>query len=382
MKLEIEAKNLNECLRMAIQAINKNCPFPILQNAYIEAFNNKIEIVCSDYETEIKVIADCIKVKEQGKCCIPAKEFLQIVSNFTGKVKIAVNSETQVVSISSGKSRYKLNGLLTEEFTFLPYTIANFSLLLPSTAVANVFPQLLVAVAKNDLNPVFTGVLMSIRNEFANFLSTDKHQMVWWQYQYSEDGTQNKNEAQNEFYDVIIPGQFIQELVNLASAEEEFFLVDFSNEQIEFTSKKFSIKGRLLVGSFPKTDAVISTTKNYLNNFSFRKDDCLEALKRLSTVAKNDYSRIQLKTKENLVISAKADCIGEAEEIVQLQESEGELHSFYRLDQIYPILSSFKNSEIISIYFDGARQPIVFWGGNDDHGIAILLPITGYGHKA
>src|SRR5690625_3684831 len=122
MEIIIRKDVLNESLRKVARAINSRPVVPVLSGVHISANNDEVIITGSDSNLSIRTIIkndeenESLEIIKDGNIVLPAKELLGISRSMPEQeISIAVQ-EGLKVRISSGKSKFTLNGIDGDEY--------------------------------------------------------------------------------------------------------------------------------------------------------------------------------------------------------------------------------------------------------------------------
>ena len=119
MRFSIQRENLLNPLQLIIGVVERRQTKPILSNILVKVSNESLWLTSTDCEIEIigntKLDVDVI---EPGETTVPARKFSDICRALPNEANIDFNfdAENQKVLIRSGKSRFTLKTLPTDEF--------------------------------------------------------------------------------------------------------------------------------------------------------------------------------------------------------------------------------------------------------------------------
>ena len=119
MKIKVKRELLVRTVQTLENIISAKATLPILTNILIEAQKDKLKMVATDLKIRMTMTIPA-EVKEEGNITIPAKKFGEIIRNLSGEELDISVSNKNVVSIKSGKCKFRISGLSTEEFPQLP----------------------------------------------------------------------------------------------------------------------------------------------------------------------------------------------------------------------------------------------------------------------
>ncbi|MDE7172845.1 MAG: DNA polymerase III subunit beta, partial [Helicobacter sp.] len=89
---------------------------------------SKEQLICyaTDFEMGLQLCSKDITTKQEGRITANAKKLLDIVRNLKSNTPINLKADENILTISQGKSHFKLPSFIAEEFpTFPNYEDAN-----------------------------------------------------------------------------------------------------------------------------------------------------------------------------------------------------------------------------------------------------------------
>src|SRR5690349_19019344 len=112
MKFTITRESLQQGLGAVAGSIPTRSTLPVLSNILIEAEDGVVRMSGTDLDTGVSVRVPA-EVAEPGAITAPAKKLQEIARELPGSVEITTQGDS--ISITSGRTRFKLNGLPRDE---------------------------------------------------------------------------------------------------------------------------------------------------------------------------------------------------------------------------------------------------------------------------
>src|SRR5688500_19720527 len=118
MKVSITRERLQEGLAAVSGSIPTRTTLPVLSNLLLEADSSGLRLSGTDLDTavSIRVPAD---VETAGAITAPARK-LQEIARELPPAPVGLAAQGDAITISSGRSRFRLNGLARDEFPAFP----------------------------------------------------------------------------------------------------------------------------------------------------------------------------------------------------------------------------------------------------------------------
>lgn len=251
MKLVCSKPQLVDIINTVQRAIAPKTALPILECIKIDASGdgnvvftgNNIDI-CIEYNSQCQV-------SEGGTIALASKMFGEIVRKLPdGDVTISVNPSNYVTKISSGSSKFNIQGIAPDEFPDAPILDEKFRFSLSQSSLKRLIRKTIAFIAQNEgKKPVLTGALFEIKNNYLNVVASDGHRLAVVKEEIKESVDNNK---------LIVPGMTLRELIKILKDEDEKVEIIVSDRTVLFDFGNFQLYSRLLDGEFLKYEAIIS----------------------------------------------------------------------------------------------------------------------------
>ncbi len=370
MKITCQTHHLKEILRLASRGVKKTSPIPVLHNIRLatDAVLG-LSLTSTDYELEVHCLLGCM-VEEEGAVTVPAKQFMEIVASAAGSEVVITADENFRVIIKSGRSRHVLHGINPSEFPSLPETTDEEGLFLPAPLLRDMFAKVLHAVSKEDTRPGMTGALFTVKGTAARLAATDTYRLAI--YDLSFDADTGRDCA------TLIPKRTLAEMLHfLTGDDEEEVELRIDESQIEFRTRFYTVKSRLLAGQFPNIERVIELVGQNEQVVSVSRNPLIETLKRTEIVARDDAHRFKWQiTGTELCLSAQALDLGESADILEIcgPSTPDDISLWFRADQMLEALQAF-DSETVSFLYQSPQRPLLMFPPEGAY-FEILMPVV------
>jgi DNA polymerase-3 subunit beta len=363
MNLSIQRKCLHAGLQSATRAVTSRSSLPILANVLLEAVGGTLRLRGTDLELTIERILDGVDVKTPGGACLPAKTLCDIVAALPDGLVTLSTDEQHVVTITCGKSVYRINSLPAVEFPPTPEVALVARFVIGTDILRRALQRTLMAVSRDDTRPVLTGVLIAASGDVCRFVATDTHRLAI--------DTSPLVDAPEVA--AIIPGRAMRELVPLL-ADAEFCRMELGEHEATFSIGATKVTTRLIEGKFPNYERVIP--KEHTFKLTLDAAELKRTVKRASIVAREDANRLKFFCDSyKLDISSSSGQLGECSEEVAC-EHEGDadlefhLNATYFLDTLDAV-----GGDTVSLEGTGALSPMVVRDVKDESGLVVIMPM-------
>lgn len=311
MKLTIDRTDLQNVLKKAISATEKKSALPILSNFLIQAKEDKLIIEGTDLEVHVRVSVFA-KIEEEGTACVNAKKLTDIARLLPNE-KVDIKLEENSLKIKSGKTKYSLPVVPSEDFPQMYPFPEESSFLVSGSSLQDAIGKTLYAASKEESRYALQGALFKTKDGNIDVVATDGHRLAL----YTIEKTGN-SEVDIE---VIIPQKALNELKKLLTGMEDVEMAA-TNQYAFFKSQEWLLMTRLLEGAFPDYTQVIP--KEFTIEITLDKKQLIDAVKRVSAVVEGDTKPIKFSLKENkLELTSFSQEYGEAVDEIDISY-EGE----------------------------------------------------------
>ena len=371
MKVTLPRSELLSGIQLVQTAAEKKSTMPILANVLITASEGNISIASTDLEITSTATLPAT-VKTRGSTTINARIFLDIVKELPeGEVALTL-SENERLEIACQRSRFKVNGVSSEEYPGLPGMSLQASGKVLATELSQMIDKTLYAVSADETRFNLSGVCFEAiegdkKNEKSlRLVATDGHRLSLITRPFQ--GLKLKER-------VIVPRRGLIEVkklldtvgdVQVGLALEEGFLV--------IESPKYRLAVRLIEGEFPDYTQVIPQGKGV--PAVIETGPLNQALRRVVLLATDKTKCIKLDfSSENLKISSSSPELGEAREELPVTYKGKDISVGFNARYLLDFLGSVGESKEMTIELHGELGPGRLLTEEDDGYLAIIMPM-------
>lgn len=378
MKISIDRSSLLSAIQNVQRAVSTKTTIPILSGIKIAADQNGLKMTATDLETGIETSLPAnlnneqlVQVIEEGAIVLSARYLSEIVRKLPdSSVEMEVKPNYLTV-IRSGSSEFNLHGLHAEEFPRLPQVSGNQVFSIPALVLKEMIRQTVAAVSTEEIRPVLTGVVMSLKDGQLNFVATDSHRLA-------QRGAAVEAPAELSFANVIVPGKSLSELGRLLPDNDVLVDVVIADNQILFKMEFTQFYSRLIDGQYPDTTRIIPAS--FKTEFKIGSKNFLDAVERAALIARdNDNNVVRLNVKlDQIEISSNSPDVGKLSETLIPSSCSGEelliaFNAKYLIDALRVV-----DSEEIVIEFTGSMSPFLIKQLDNPNYLHLILPVRIY----
>ncbi|MDE7317188.1 MAG: DNA polymerase III subunit beta [Helicobacter sp.] len=245
---------------------------------------SKEQLICyaTDFEMGLQLCSKEITTKQEGRITANAKKLLDIVRNLKNNTPINLKADENILTISQGKSHFKLPSFIAEEFpTFPSYEDAN-ELDITFADLSHDFKKISPTIDTNNQRVEITGMLFAFTKEKIDIVGTDTKRLGII--------THPSGNTETSF---IIPKQAVLELQKLDFEPDT--KVYQTPTILVLKDSKAQCFVRLINGHYPQYEKIIPTS--FTHEITLPRDQFLESIRLIETLS----NIIELKIKGNEV---------------------------------------------------------------------------------
>lgn len=352
MKFSCEASELKKGLNIAQKAITGKTATPIMSGIYLAAQENKLILRGSDLNISIETQVD-VKVEEPGAVLINAKIISDLMGKLTGEVTLY--EEGREVFVKAGDLNiYNMPKMNVDDYPAFPELDAKEKIEMTDAAFADLVYMTEFACATDDSRPLFTGILMEVKEGKITFVGTNTHRLA----------IKSKDIKANDLT-CVIPAKVLSEIRNIAQnfSDPQTITLGILYNQIMLSVGDTKVVTRLFDGRFPDYRRVIP--KTFTLSAQVIRQDLITILDRVVLFSKaTDHSTVRMNFSGNkLQITASGTDIGSAKEEIPCEMDGNELKIAFNASYIMDVLKH-SDTEKVTFRLNSALTPGIVDNGD------------------
>jgi len=311
MKLKVNREDMQKALQNIQGIAEKKTTMPILSHFLLKAAKTT-SIMATDLDIAFTGPLKA-EILEKGNLCIPARKLFEIAKEVEEDILLE-SQENNWLTVSSGKSTFKLMGLPAEDYPKLPDISRTEELKIETQTLKNMIEKTAYAAGDSETRYVLNGLLLHFIPKKKNIeliiVGTDGHRLALI--------TKDIEGKLSEERKLILPKKAAIELRRLLEETEGEVTIGLNKNHIFFTIGDVVLTSRLLEGTYPNYEQVIppdNEKKATLDKVPFSK-----ALRRTSIMSRERTNVVRFDLEEGkLTLSSINPDIGEAREEITIQ---------------------------------------------------------------
>ena len=333
MDILCKQSELNNAIQLVSRAVASRPTHPILSNLLVTAdeVTNKISLTGFDLNLGIQTSFDAT-VSQSGAITIPSRLLSEIVSKLPNEspVSLTVEELSDNILLKSERGSFNIKGIPSDDYPKLPFVESGTSLEIDSSSFLKALKMTIFSSSNDESKQLLTGVNFKFKKSILESAATDGHRLAVILNNDQDLKLQDNSDElkDNDFnFSVTIPTRSLREIEKLVSSKsnENSIKLFYDKGQVVFISANQIITTRTLEGTYPNYSQLIPDS--FSKVFKFDKNSFIESLERIAVLADQQSSvvKINLNDDRYASISADAQDIGNAEELLPVTYSGGKL---------------------------------------------------------
>jgi DNA polymerase-3 subunit beta len=303
MKFTITREKLHEGLGAVAASVPTKTTLPVLANILVEATKDGLGLSATDLDISVSTTI-AASVDQEGATTLPARKLVEIVKELPNASIRVTSSGEQRVQIECGRSKFKLLGLVRDEFPAFPSVKFDGGWKVAARELQKLIGHVAFAASTEESRPILNGVLWELRPDRMRMVATNGHRLARMDVPASGQGGSQA--------DLIIPPKALEQIRRLFGGDEEIE-IGRSDNHLGFRSATTQIYTRLIEGPYPNYEQVIPREND--KSLTADKAALSAALRRMSIVASDQTHRIRMAfTNGACKLSVQTPDLGEAQE--------------------------------------------------------------------
>jgi len=378
MKISCLQENLSRGLAVVGRAVASRATLPVTQNVLLSIDQSMLKLSATNLEIAMTTWVGAM-IEEEGAITVPARLLTEFVNSLPNdKIDLELDEGSGLLHISSGNSDAHINVTDAAEFPPIPTVDDGVAAEIDPLVLKSAITRVAFAAATEESRPVLTGVEIKLNENKFTMAAADGFRLA------VQNGTLLKPVP--EEVSVIVPARTMNELNRLIGDREEPVEILMTPErgQVMFRVRggdTVEIVSQLLQGTFPNYEQLIPQT--YTTRAVMDLPTVLRAARTASIFARDGSNIIRMhlmpaaadSEPPKVEISARSEEVGDNQDLVDLDEIEGEegkiaFNSRYLLD----VLSVLEKGKV-ALETTTSSSPGVFKPTDSDDYIHVVMPM-------
>jgi len=365
MKIVVSKESLQKGLQVVQGIVESKSTMPILSHILLSA-GETTAISATDLDIAVREPLEA-RVEEPGAVCIPARKLYEIVREIPASELLLESQENNWITVSSGKSTFRLIGLSDEDFPTFPEINTGEAMDFPAPELHDMISRTLYATGDSDARYTLNGLMFHLNPEkgTVTFVGTDGHRLAVARKPLPVQPTEERK--------MILPKKAATEVRKLTEAQENPVRLTLTPNHIVFRFDDILFITRLIEGSYPNYEQVIP--KNNDKTMTVSRDEMLGAVKRASLVGREKTFPVKMELREDAaVFSSNNPDVGEANEQIAVVYGADPLTLGFNARYMVEALQNLPGEEI-SLELQDSLSPTVIKQAGQEAYFSVIMPM-------
>lgn len=281
MKIECIKNKLEELISKTEKITGKNLTLPILKCVLLIAKDNTLTIRATNLDLGVEMTIP-VKIKKEGVIAVPAGILYSFLGNLYDEKSVVLEAKENKLFVSTNHTNTQIKTYPYEEFPTIPVVSDKKSITINSNDLILGLKSVWYSASPSSMKPELSSVYIYYDSGKIVFVATDS-------FRLAEKKIQTKKI--DEFESILIPHKNISEIIRIFEPLNSDVKINFSDNQISFSSNGIYLTSRIIDGTFPDYNQIIP--KDHTSNAVVLKQDIINALK-VSNIFSDKFNQITL----------------------------------------------------------------------------------------
>ncbi|HUT52419.1 MAG TPA: DNA polymerase III subunit beta [bacterium] len=368
MKLIIERDSFIKSLSKVQGIVEKRNAMPILSNTLLRAGENSLDVIATDLE--VTVMDKCpVDLHTEGTLTLNARKLYDIVKELPEGPVSLESSEEFHVEVKSGKIRFELMGMSSDEYPKIPDP-GDFKFIeVPAEVLKEMVGKTIYATAGEEarfsLNGIFTEKMEDGKG--LRMVATDGHRLAMIERQLDEFAGLKMESG------VIMPRKGMAEALKILDDAEGKVGLAIKEKMAAVSANDTVLIMRLVDGKFPDYRRVI--IEGCDKHAVIAKEELIKNLRRVSIMVDEKARAVKFAfTRDMLALESKNPNFGSSYSEMEV-DYKGEDITMGFNDRYYLDIMGASKSDKIMVDLKDEQSPAIIKLDEDPNYTCVIMPM-------
>ena len=372
MRIIIERSNLLKSLSHVHRVVERRNTIPILSNVLLKTEDGGLRLKATDLDLEITETV-AARGEQPGATTVPAHLLYDIVRKLPdgAEVKLATNEDGGQMTVSAGRSNFKLQCLPESDFPDITAGTLSHSFQIKAAEFARLIDRTQFAISTEEtryyLNGIFLHTIEADGDLRLRAVATDGHRLA--------RADQKAPAGSEGMPGIIVPRKTVGELQKLLGDidDDAEITVELSDAKIRFTIGPVLMTSKLIDGTFPDYQRVIP--QNNDKALTLDRQTFSAAVDRVSTISSERGRAVKLAVSDSqLTLTVNSPDSGTATEEISVGYDSDDIEIGFNARYLLDITSQLSGDDTVFMLADPG-SPTLIKDGGDDQTLYVLMPM-------
>ncbi|MDR2648024.1 MAG: DNA polymerase III subunit beta [Oscillospiraceae bacterium] len=366
MKFKCSTAQFSDVCQNVQRAISSRTTMPALEGILIQAQDGKLFLTGYDLEVGIQTSIEA-EIKEEGALVLNARILCDILRKIPVDTVELQSDSRFLANIKGGESRYKINGISSEEYPELPSISGGAPLVVGLGVLREMIKQTIFAVAINpDTKPVHSGVKFEVSEGRLRLAAIDGFRLALRTEPIAYEGQE---------VSFVVPPKTLNELLKISVDEASEVSISVGKRHIVFDVGVYHVVSRLLDGEFMNYAAAVPA--QHKTEAAINTHDFIAAIERISLIITEKIKspvRCTSSPEEGRILLSCQTGLGTADDSVSADLNGDGFEVGFNNRFLLDALRAADTDEIL-LRFSSVVLPIVILPPEGDRFLYMVLPV-------
>ncbi|MDO4280556.1 MAG: DNA polymerase III subunit beta [Peptococcaceae bacterium] len=371
MKFNAIKENMTLGLNIVQRALSSKSVQPILNGIYLSAKDGHLTMVATDTIENAGLRIQCtvpVEVIEEGDTVVSGKAFRDFVMRLPDtnlQFENTSRNGQDRMTISYGKNKTEMLGWPGYDFPKPPAMDILHVMRISNATLSDLVRQTSFAARKEDLRPIFTGLLFEVNGDDLTVVGTDSFRLAMMQDKVQNDGADS--------FQVVIPVKALAEVIAICE-EDAIIHISVTKNQILFEAGGVQLTSQLIQGEFPPYRAALP--KTHTTHFDIDRTTLKQSIDRAILFGRDrdGTSVIHVDVHSGNLSIKTASEMGQVDEELDIYMEGDDVHILFNANFLTDALTKM-HYDALDVEMSGDLGPCVFRPKNDENYTYLLLPL-------
>jgi DNA polymerase-3 subunit beta len=370
MKLTIDRADLMRALSHVQSVVERRNTIPILSNVRLDAKDGMLTLSATDMDLEMNESV-AAGVSAEGSTTTPAHTLHDIVRKLADDAKVELNLEPggAMMTVTSGRSKFKLSCLPVSDFPELGQGDMDVTLNIPAKDLRELFDRTRFAMSNDETRYYLNGIYFHAADASGvavlRAVATDGHRLAQFEMPLPDGASGMPG--------VIIPRKTVAEIRKLIDEAADKITIKLSENKVRFEYDHIVMTSKLIDGTFPDYQKVIPQGNDKVVEVNPKL--FTSAIDRVSTISSEKTRAVKLAIDgTTMTLSAQSAEAGSATEDIEISNDNAALEIGFNSKYLLDITAQMGSDNCRMVLAD-AGGPTILQDASDSSSLYVLMPL-------
>jgi DNA polymerase-3 subunit beta len=366
MEFTIQKSDFVKALSRAQSVVDRKSTMPILGNILLQAGETSLTIAATDLSVGIQGNY-AANVRRIGSVTVAAKSFYEIIRNLPEEEISCHVSDSNRVTIRSGRAEFKIVGVGAGEYPKLPDTQGVGFSTIDAKICSDMIDKTLFSVSTDETRYHLNGVFLLVKASKLLMVSTDGHRLSMIARPMETSGLSLET-------GVIIPRKGILEVKKLLEESSSTAVeIGFRGSNVYLRRSDVTLSVKLIDAQFPDYEQVIP--KRSEHQAVIPRQRLSDALRRISLLSADKSWGVKFFFTENsLRLASDNPDLGEATEELEISYTGKPMNIGFNARYVLDVLESTSSAEV-ALRINDELSPGTLSPLDDEEYVCVVMPM-------